>query len=155
MNLTEMARRGIAWLIIERPASWRTFDELAFLLERSQKKLATRFANAKDSPEARDKLRHIIGIERWGQRRVRVALGEELVRDEYHAYKPSEDADWQALQQAFQETREESIALTRELENEHVQPDQRIPHNYFGPLTLRGWLRYLRTHADVEARSIR
>lgn len=149
-----MARQAASWLIIERPASWRTFDELAFLLERSQKKLASRLTNAKDTPEARDKLRHIIGIERWGQRRVRVALGEDSVQDEHHPYKPDEDADWQALQQAFHSTREETVALTRKLEEADVQPDQRIPHNYFGPLTLRGWLRYLRVHANLEARSI-
>lgn len=147
--------RGVIWLLIERPASWRTFGELAVRLERSQKKLAGKLANAADSPEAREKLRHIVGIERWGQRRLQVALGEALPEDEHHPYKPSEDVDWQALQQAFHETRQQTLDIARTLETEAVAPDQRIPHNQLGPITLRGWLRYLRVHADLEARSIR
>jgi len=43
----------------------------------------------------------VIGIERWGQRRLRMLLGEPPVSDEYDSYRPGEDLSMPALRDAF------------------------------------------------------
>ena len=149
------ASRLFRYLMLERPASSRSLGELTATLQTSGEGLARRFAGAEDSDKNRRKLRHIISIERWGQRRLRVGLGEPFVTDESRAYKPAPDTDWSALQGEFSQTRGETLELADKLSQEGVDPTLTVPHNQFGPLTLRGWLRYLETHASFEGKRIR
>jgi hypothetical protein len=142
-------------LFLERPARKRDFAYFASKLEASGKELEARFAAAADSPENRRQLRHIVGLERWGQRRLRTALGEAPVQDEMDEYAPPRGQSLLDLRAAFAATRRETVVLVRQLEARGVPSDWVIPHNEFGPLTLRAWLRYLDLHASIEARRIK
>ena len=141
--------------MLERPASSRSLGELTATLQASGEGLARRFAGAEGNDKNREKLRHIISIERWGQRRLRVGLGEPFVADESRAYSPAPDTEWNALQGEFSQVRGETLELADRLSREGVDPTVTVPHNQFGPLTLRGWLRYLETHASFEGKRIR
>ncbi len=50
----------------------KSLDQLMARAEASGKTILTRLANKADTPQNRKKLRHIIGIERWGQSRLKV-----------------------------------------------------------------------------------
>lgn len=141
--------------LIERPAARRSLADLADTLEQGASRLTARIAAAPDTPRNRDQLRHIIGLERWGQRRLRVALGEPPTRDEMDEYQPPAGASMGELREAFATTRRETVALARELAARGADPRQLIDHNQLGPLTARGWLAYLNTHAGLEGMRLR
>lgn len=141
-------------LWLERPAGKLAPAEITDRLELNGKKLERSFATAGDTPANRRLLRHITGIERWGQSRLRVALGNPLTMDEYDDYRPPKDANWIVLQETFQQTRQETVALARQLADANAL-GVKIPHNQFGPLSGRGWLQYLDTHANWEAKKMR
>jgi hypothetical protein len=141
-------------LFIERPAKKLTLVEMAGKLDASGERLGQRLAQVSDSQKNRKKLRHAIGIERWGQRRLQVALGEPLLTDEYDGYRPAPDLDWQGLQTKFQATRQETVALARQLEQAGAE-DVRVYHNGMGKLSTRGWLQYLNGHADMECKRLK
>ncbi len=94
------------------------------------------------------------GLERWGQSRLRVALGEPLLMDEYDVYRPPRAAGWAELQDAFHSTRQQTVALAGQLD-QAVTNGVKVPHNQFGLLTVRSWLRYLDIHANMEAKKLR
>jgi hypothetical protein len=142
-------------LMLERPVQSKTISDLADDLERSGYTVGQRIGLGKTDQAATDKALHIIGIERWGQQRLRVALGEAFELDGHQTYKPSPDLSMLELQKTFQETRTQTIALARELERVNVGSDQRVLHNNLGPLTVRGWLRYLGVHANLESLRLR
>ncbi|MCJ7624103.1 MAG: hypothetical protein MUO76_11415 [Anaerolineaceae bacterium] len=93
---------------------------------------------------------HIIGIERWGQRRLRVALGEPFELDEYDEYQPSEDLGWEELIDTFHNARRETAALAKAM-GERGDAHIYIRHNQFGDLSVRSWFRYLDMHANIES----
>jgi hypothetical protein len=142
-------------LTLEYPAQSKSISALADDLERSGYKVGQRIGLGETDQASTDKALHIIGIERWGQQRLRVALGEPFKMDGHHAYKPSPDLSMLELQKTFQETRTQTIALARELERVNVGSHQRVLHNNLGPLTVRGWLRYLGMHANLESLRLR
>jgi hypothetical protein len=137
---------------IERPASRMPVVDLAAALSASGDDVRGRLAKAGASPRNVARLRHIIGIERWGQRRLRTFLGEPPATDGHHPYKPTE-TEWGALLTEFASARADTVALAAEL----TTADERatVPHNQFGPFTARGWLRYLDRHARMEAKLMR
>jgi hypothetical protein len=139
-----------AQVAVELPSRRTSYDSLANALHTSGEKLSARWDAKADSPRARAVVSHIIGIERWAQRRLRVALGESFRDEEYDGYRPSRDTSWSDLKAQFRETRAESVALARQLA---AQPEYagKIHHNDWGALTPRGWLRYMLMHADAEA----
>jgi len=153
-----MASSFVRFLVaafVERPARRAGAERLAERLEASLAPLATRFAAARDEARAVDTLRHVIGIERWGQRRLRVALGEAAyARDEHHGDKPAEGRPLAALVDELRATRAETVALGQRVaaEGRSAVP---VEHNSLGPLTAAGWLRYLQLHGDLEARRVR
>jgi hypothetical protein len=140
-------------LAIEDPAGRVGIDELIARLERSGQVIITRAMDAKGTPENCDKLSHIIGIERWGQSRLRVALGEPFTQDEYDSYRP-QDMSWSDLQALFHTTRIETISLVKSLRMAGIDPHTRVAHNAIGNLSLLGWLAYLNAHASMESRKI-
>lgn len=148
-NLTKL----IVNLMIEGPAKRQGLDGVTSKLEQSAKNLNTRLQTIPDTQSNRNTLRHIIAIEKWGQRRLKVALGEPLLDDENHTYKPSEQSSWEELKSLFGITRLETLAIARKLAK--ADPLQTVPHNQFGPLSLLGWLRYLTTHAALESKRMR
>jgi hypothetical protein len=130
----------------------RSIEDLATDLQTSTETLSKYFASVTDNETARKWLNHIIGIERWGQRRLRVALGEPFVRDEYDGYRPPRETTWAQLQNDFRTTRAETAALAQRLRD---KAEVRIEHNTWGNFTVRGWLRYLYMHATLHKLQIR
>jgi hypothetical protein len=154
MTIQSKLKSLIAGLLIERPARKRTLAQLAARLAATGQQMEQRMAKAGDTPHNREKARHVIGIERWGQRRLQVALGEQLIIDQYHGYRPAPDLDWQELRSEFHATRRETIALAHRIE-EAGADNVHVPHNDFGDLSVRGWLRYLDVHASIEGKQIK
>ena len=147
--------RFLVSALVERPARRAGAERLAERLEASLTPLAARYAAAADETKAGETLRHVIGIERWGQRRLRVALGDAAYeRDEHHGYKPPDERPLGALVDELRATRAETVALGRRLAAEG-RSGVAVEHNGIGPLTAAGWLRYLQLHADLESRRVR
>jgi hypothetical protein len=154
MAIKETLKRWIVGLSIERPASKLTLAQLEENLATNGQQVQKRMTEAGATPSNREKAYHVIGIERWGQRRMRVALGEELLADRYHGYRPAPDLAWQDLGAAFHAARQDTIALTRQIEQADTEAVL-VPHNSLGELSVRGWLRYLDKHANLESKGIR
>jgi len=140
--------------ITERGARGHSYQSLGQRLATSGEEVADRTERMADTPKNRAQANHIIGIERWGQRRLRVALGEPLLHDEYDGYRVQGDTV-AALREAFRSTRAETLALVQQLEAAGLPPATTVPHNDMGETTLRGWLYYLTVHASRESRRLR
>jgi hypothetical protein len=146
--------RLIGKLFVEWPVRKKTIDDLIDDLTTTAQTEQARLDAAADTSRNREIIRHIIGMERWGQRRLQVALGQPFVMDESDRYYPNGDADLPALRQLFQETREETIALARQLK-ERGAGDILVPHNEYGEFTVRGWLYYLNGHVTKESKTLK
>lgn len=141
---------------LERPAGRMSYLELGQGLERGGVLLAQRAARAADTDVNRGILTHIIGIERWGQQRLRAALGQQpWTRDEHHPYKPGAGTTLRELQELLAQTRAQTVDLARQLHGAPPPEGTTVEHNGLGPLTPKGWLRYLTQHADIESRRLR
>jgi hypothetical protein len=147
-RLIGVFRRGIA----ERHARGRDLARLAEELEMSGRTMDAKLAVASDTPDHREAIAHWVGIERWGQRRLRVALGEPFVADGHRPYRPDRDGGVQALRRTFAETRAETLALVRLLHEAGVDPSTTVRHNDLGELSVGGWLAYLLQHPEQESR---
>ncbi len=152
MGFKESVFHWVGRVMFERPAAKKSVAEHVAALGASGEEVRARIAGKRAKPRNVEALRHIIGIERWGQQRLRVFLGEPLVMDGHHAYKPT-GTDWDALQAELASTRAETIALAGRLATTDLP--RTVPHNQFGPLTARGWLQYIRGHARTESRLMR
>jgi hypothetical protein len=141
--------------LAERQAKGRTLDELAEALERSGRALNARFGRAANTPRNREALNHIVGIERWGQRRLRVPLGEPLLMDSYRGYRLPEGTPMDSLVQAFADTRRDTVSLVRELASADLKPAVKVRHNDLGELSVGAWLAYLDGHAKRESLRVR
>ncbi len=137
----------------ERHARCRTIERLASELEASGQELDGRFADVPDTPENRTALVHWIGIERLGQRRLRVALGEPFLDDGHHPYKPDETDGVAALRRSFSDTRAETVDLAHRLHEADVDPATTVRHNDLGDLSVAGWLADLLQHPEQESRA--
>lgn len=144
-----------AKFILERPARVRGLKDFEEMFIHSGQELADKYALSDDTDDARRIISHVIGIERWGQRRLKVALGETFNDDEYNNYRPPRDATLESLQFAFNDTRAETVDLIRQMQDQAVDPDVKIEHNQYGPLTVRAWLQYLHTHSKFESERLK
>jgi hypothetical protein len=145
----------MADLFFERPARRLSLADLATRLETAGKAIERRLAAPPDNEWNRNQIRHIVGIERWSQQRVRVALGSPLVMDEYDDYRPAANLPWEQMRTTFQDTRRETVALIRELERAGIPTGTKVPHNQFGDLSVGGWFQYMNNHANRESRYLR
>jgi len=136
----------------ERAARGKDLEQLAADLEASSTVMAGRLARASDTPGHRDAIAHWVGIERWGQRRLRVALGEPFVEDTYHPYRPDEAGGIEPLRHAFRDTRAETLAIVDRLREANVDVTTTVRHNDLGDLTIGGWLAYFVQHPEQESR---
>jgi hypothetical protein len=142
-------------LSIRYPARGLALAELTTRLERSGAALTARCDRAAGTNGQRARLRHVIGIERWGQRRLATFLGQGPVMDEYDGYQPADTLDWPTLREAFATTRQETIALARQIAEADIGDDTKVRHNAAGDLDAREWLYYLASHANRESLTIR
>ena len=154
MAIADRLRSILAHLLLERPGRKVTLSDWGQKLTKSGAAIDQRAAKTK-TPSAAETLRHIMSIERWGQRRLQVALGEPFVQDESDDYVPPIEPDLTKTRATFLATRQATIALVDKLVAAKVDPALTILHNQMGPLTVRGWLSYLNTHANVESLRIR
>jgi hypothetical protein len=148
-------RRIGAQVAFELPGRRRLLATYAPRLERAGETVLSRIAAVPHTEFNHRVVTHIIGIERWGQQRLKVALGEPLLDDEYTGYRPPKDAPWDGLSEQFLATRRATVELVDALVEADADPQQLIPHNGYGPLTVRGWLQYLITHADFESKKLK
>ncbi len=149
--MTQPLTRAAVRLFVERPARRLGGERLLGRLQAGRQVVIDRFAAA-DPDAARRQLRHVIQLERWGQRRLRVALGEvSAVADVSAAYAPGPDDD---LLATFADVRSETLVLGQRVLNEGREAVS-VDHNALGPLSALGWLQYLHLHADLEMRRAR
>lgn len=137
---------------VERLGRRHSASELADRLAANGRGLAQRFASIDDGPDVREVLRHVIGIERWGQRRLRVALGEAFDPGGHQPFRPADDAHLDRLRVLFATTRSDTVTLARQLADRELEPDLQIAHDDLGDLSVNGWLAYLDGHAQLEVR---
>ena len=142
-------------LFVERPARTASLQELSNKLLASGQTLSTRFGGIANRDANREALRHIIGIERWAQHRLRMFLGEPFVRDEYDSYCPPDSFSWNDLRDDFNQARAETLALAEQLSQKRVSEKATVVHNDFGPVSAKGWLQYLLNHAERESMRIK
>ncbi len=142
-------------LVLQLPARRLTFGQLATRLEASGESLRRRASRAAATDANRTQLRHIVGIERWGQRRLGTILGQPPVADEYDEYRPAATIDWPALREELVATRRETVAITHRLAAAGGGDDVTAHHNSQGDLTARAWLYYLNVHANLEGLRLR
>lgn len=173
-------------LSLEFPVRKKNISDLALQLESSGKEIIERLASVpSDSTEHQAKMRHIIGIERWGQSRLRGFLGNNPPDEEYDEYCPEDGHELIELIELFREARAKTVYLAiqieavfvnaakvtgklidKQAESKATSMDNQssadnykviyaVDHNEFGPLTPRGWLRYLEMHARMESKSIK
>ena len=142
--------------VLEAPAGRSSYQELQTALERAAVALAARADRAADTPGNRDLLMHIIGIERWGQERLKVALGQKTyVEDTHHPYRPEGGRSLPDLREDLSRTRSGTVDLVRQLHRSPPEDALTVNHNALGPLTAKAWVRYLTQHADLESRKLR
>lgn len=153
--MREKVQRFVVDRLVEGPGTKLTLEELASALQKSGERIERRIAKAAGTPANRALVSHIIGIERWGQERLLVLAGQPYVRDEYNGYAPSPALPWDSLRESFAKTRRGTVALVNILKLAGVSPGSTVAHNQFGDLTLRGWLRYLNSHAEFESLRLR
>lgn len=123
--------------------------------EQGGETITASLAGKADTPQNRNQLRHIIGIERWGQRRLKTILSEPPMQDEYDGYQPADTLDLAALRDHFARTRAETIELARAIEQQGLAKTAKANHNMMGDISLNTWLRYLVSHANFEAKSVK
>ncbi len=153
MTLKERLTGLIVSVVIERPARRLGYNKLVQNLSDSGEALHRDLERIEDTDKNRTRLRHIIAIERWGQRRLKVVLGQPFTKDENHSYKPGSNTPWLTLKEMYRETRAETLALAEALKPRDTT--QKIPHNQFGLVSVLGWLRYLENHARLEGKRLR
>jgi hypothetical protein len=155
MGLRETALKLIVPLFVENPAQKQSFAQLSAKLEKTQGEIANRIrgVQTQNLEKHRATLRHIIGIERWGTERMKVALGEAFKSDGQKDYHPDPNSDFTALLEDFTATRLETLRVAKLVEQKN--PNAKIEHNGFGPLSVKGWLGYLNVHAEIESRKLR
>ncbi len=141
--------------VLQREARKYPLADWPGVLAATQPKVTGRFEAGADSAENQETGRHIIGIERWSQSRLRVFLGGELVMDEYNAYEPASDLNMAALAQAFEEARQTSVELANQIVAAGIGDEKTVPHNDMGDLNASTWLAYISGHALRESGRIK
>jgi hypothetical protein len=155
MKIFTFLMRWGAQLVIERPVRNLTLRDLYHQLDQSRKQMDEQLAVCSDTSSNRRQLTHLIGIERWGQRRLRVALGEPFLLEEYDHYRPSNERTWDELKNEWENTRQGTLNLVNQLIQAILPEGVKVIHNQYGPLSIKAWLRYLDVHASSEGKRIK
>ncbi len=154
MGLRDTIMKTFGGMFLELLAKNKPCMQTADHMEADARTLLAHYAATGDGEYNRRVLSHVIGIERWGQSRLKVLLGAPFKQEEYDGYRPTREMTWDALQAQFTETRAETVRLAREVGSK-ADNEQKVLHNMYGPLTARAWLNLLNTHANMESRKIK
>jgi hypothetical protein len=150
-----MMQKILRTLILERPGGRWTMAAWGEKLAANGESISHRLDKYPDSQRNRQVLSHVIGIEQWGQSRLRVGLGEPFKEEEYDNYRPSRNRSWEQLKAEFRLARKRTVALAEALDDNQVDQFMKVKHNRYGMLTLSAWLRYLDMHANFEIKRIK
>ncbi len=154
MGLKESVMQVAAGLFVERPARAKSLGEWKTTLETDGVAVDQRAAAAKDPEQASKVLRHISGIERWGQRRLQDFPRRAATRDEYDDYRPGTDLTLAEQREFFRQTRAETVALVDTGSRRRASAmTPRSLHNDFGLLSgarLAALPRHARQHGKQE-----
>ena len=145
-------KHAYALLVFETPARWSGMDRLIKRLEDSGQSLEKHLAKVSGRAANREILVHMLRIERSGQRRLCVALGEPLCEDLDDTRPLAQN--WPLLVEAYKRARKETISLCKSIRMARIDPKTRIPHQQYGDISLLGWLYYLHLYAAVESMRI-
>lgn len=151
MNIIETLTGTVLRFFSERSAKGKNYTDHIQALEHTGAVVQRRFDRAADIPRNRTQAVHIIGIEKWSQRRLRVALGEPFVQDEYNGYAPDPAIGMTELSTAFAQTRAETLELARTLQSQGIPIHQTVKHNDMGEITLGAWFSYVTAHGGRES----
>jgi hypothetical protein len=160
MSLRETIFKSVGPLFVEIPVRRKSIQQLQHDLRQTKALIESRAeaAAGRDLEKSRATLRHIIGIERWGIERLKVALGEPFKRDGQKDYHPDSSLGLTQLREVFSQTRLETLQVAQQLENrqpEHTDSSFKIEHNALGPISVKAWLGYLNLHGEMESRRLR
>lgn len=146
--------QAVSPIFFRRLVGAKSIADLRTELEAAGQQAGSRLMNLQPSEWNYKLLNHVVGIERWGQARLRAALGEPIAIDEYNGYRPPLSLSWNELQDQFAATRRATAALARDIE-ESPAAGEPILHNQYGRLTPSEWLAYLNLHANAEIAKMR
>ena len=144
--------QAFAWLIFERKIRGKSYMDYRRLFGESSTVIQDLIDRAEDDAKSRWELLHVIGMERWMQSRMKVALGAPFIQEEYDGYRPPEDTPWADLKQTFIEVREASCDLCTEFDAKNVDAAQKIKHNQAGPMSVKAWMEYVLRHGNGHAK---
>ena len=147
-------KEAILQFVLERPVRKASVAELVARLTASGAALNTRFGGIVNRDANREALRHIIGIERWSQQRLKVFLGYPFQQDEYDGYRPSDHHSWNDLRDLFAEVRRDTVSIGRQIDQQKLPDTEKVPHNDVGPLSAKAWLKYILEHTNRESRRV-
>jgi len=133
----------------------KSLNDLIEAAKEGGQTILAHLANKPDTPENRQQMRHVIGIERWGQRRLKTMSGEPAIHDEYDGYQPEETLDLAALRAEFSTVRAETLTIVDAIQEKGVADTATANHNGMGDVSLRMWLRYLTMHANFESKRVK
>lgn len=150
-----MLQAILGYFLLERPGQKWTMSAWGEKLAASGEQIERRLDKTGDSERNRQVLSHIVGIELWGQSRLRVGLGEPFKEEEYDNYRPSRSRTWEQLKAEFRLARKKSVALAEALDDNMADQFMKVQHNRYGLITLGAWLRYLNIHANLESKRIK
>lgn len=142
-------------LMIDRQAGNKSVSDLMTDLGASKERILAQVANASDIEGHREKMAHVVGIERWSQSRIKVALGESFIQEEYDGYRPDVSKSLADLTQDFAQTRDETLAIGEQLKAVDGVEEQSVAHNDMGDMRIRSWLQYLEIHAPFELKKVK
>ncbi len=142
-------------LMVDRTAKHKTMAQLSTELHASQQTIADQIHTADDTPQNREQLCHVIGIERWAQTRLQTALGGPVKTDEYDGYRPSAETTWSELSAEFDQTRLQTLQLVNQLVSQPAIEIKMINHNDMGQMSIKSWLQYIEMHAPYELRNVK
>ncbi len=142
-------------LMVDRSAKNKSLETLTTELANSKQTILDIVTEATDNEANRKQLNHVIGIERWGQNRLKVALGEPLVMDEHDGYCPGTQIPLNDLAEAFTQTRQETLAVATKLLDVPSVATKTVEHNDMGATTIRSWLQYIDMHGTYELRNVK
>ncbi|MGB1250805.1 MAG: DinB family protein [Candidatus Promineifilaceae bacterium] len=142
-------------LMVDRSARNKTVASLTQELRSSHQSIVELVTSAENNPTNREQLRHVIGIERWSQKRLQAALGAPLNMDEHDRYCPSAEAALTTLGSEFTQTRQETLTIVEQLTSVPNIATKIIEHNDLGQMTVRSWLQYIDMHGTYELRNVK
>lgn len=155
MGIKESLLQFGGGLFFEKPANKKSYGELVQNLETNGTAIGEKTNGLMDGEFVRETMIHIIGIERWAQKRLKVFLGDAFIDEEYDKYRPDAAISIEDLRKIFLAERNETVKLAREIDARRIPDETKVNHNMFQDFSAKAWLHYLAGHAAQEAKALK